>query len=81
MLENVEIAAAIDEGNKTAAERAGVTSERVLQELARIAFLNGVIDGHTLVVLSKERLPRMSRASLEGLRGRSDRPRTDVDPP
>lgn len=38
LLENVEVARAVDDGLKALADKAGVTSERVIKELARIAF-------------------------------------------
>ena len=40
LLSNVHVAAAIAEGRAARSERVGITADRVLQELARVAFLD-----------------------------------------
>lgn len=71
LLANRKVQAAIDQAVKDRAERTEVTSDRVIEELARIAFSNisGIVrmEGGRVVVKDTAKLTEGQRRSISGL--------------
>ena len=84
LLRNVEVAAAVKQGQDARAERTQVTADMVVRELGFIAFgvMGDFFDQNTGRLLDITELPHEAQArlaSIEVVRERTHRVSTDVD--